>query len=783
MNEIEKIFSPNNKYTFLLGAGISMDPPTSLPSANEIVKRLVELFAPEEEVRNLMLLHNLRYEMIIEHIQKKFDPDLTFLDYFEIASEPNFNHLFFAYLIKKGQFVVTTNFDYGIEEALLMILPKRYHKKITPIITKEDYFAMTNPSKQINRGFYPIFKIHGSKYNIITHKKTLESLVTTLTALGKNRTDGETFAIESFKKTTMNELMKERTLVVMGYSGGDDFDITPLLNQMTNFQKIIWIEHINRDDFELEQIQSKENDEEENKKSRSNLLLREIAQSSGRNVYQIKTNTSIFIRNYLWKQLIPNKKIPQIIAKKKEKEIPPFKEWIASLKSDYPDRFKYQFVAKIYYSLGQIEDVERVLSIGMELARGADDLMTQSFFLAFSGLVAHDKGDYENALTYYSEALLIDEKFGNYEEQAALHSNLGDIYRIKEDYDLAIQHFEKGYDIAEKINNLEKKVVILTEIALTALNKKDDEKAKNLFNNALEEVEKLGDLYKKADILNNLGWIYLNNGDLENAEIKLQECMKITTILGDLQRKAHVLTNIASLKINQNKFEEALELSKNAIEIAKKVQKKELMANIYNSDGLINENIANIKKRFGNPQLAQKFPDMKENGILFEVQKNYDKALLSYQKARDIFLSLGKQTSADGITSVILKLNLSIGQFKLDIGDFKEAAELLTELSQLLEKEKDTDQLCEIYASIANAEFHQQKYDEALKYFQMSIDITDETGDQVRVAAYIQSKAIIFNTIGKSENALDEYMKALKIFRQQGDLVREVNTLMGIANC
>ncbi|MFX1322135.1 MAG: hypothetical protein ACFFAQ_10875, partial [Promethearchaeota archaeon] len=86
---IESLFSPKSSYTFLVGAGISMDPPTSMPSAWEIVRGLLELFAPSEEIDNLLSLNMLRFELTVEKIKNEFDEDLRFLDYLEYVTEPN----------------------------------------------------------------------------------------------------------------------------------------------------------------------------------------------------------------------------------------------------------------------------------------------------------------------------------------------------------------------------------------------------------------------------------------------------------------------------------------------------------------------------------------------------------------------------------------------------------------------------------------------------------------------------------------------------------------------
>ncbi|TXT66683.1 MAG: hypothetical protein BAJALOKI1v1_270015 [Promethearchaeota archaeon] len=144
-------------------------------------------------------------------------------------------------MIMRYNYVITTNFDYLIElvlqQALSVFPPKDNHqKKLMSIITKEDY------EKDV-RFKYAIIKIHGSKRDIINKRISKDSLVTTISALGRERERGDTFAIEPYKKKLIQQVIQDRNLVLMGYSGIDDFDISPMLMELPDIKGIIWIDH------------------------------------------------------------------------------------------------------------------------------------------------------------------------------------------------------------------------------------------------------------------------------------------------------------------------------------------------------------------------------------------------------------------------------------------------------------------------------------------------------------------------------------------------------------
>ena len=61
-------------------------------------------------------------------------------------------------MIKKGNFVITTNFDFLIEYALLQIgVPK---EEVKVIIKRREFENFSNPSELYSNGVKAIYKIH-----------------------------------------------------------------------------------------------------------------------------------------------------------------------------------------------------------------------------------------------------------------------------------------------------------------------------------------------------------------------------------------------------------------------------------------------------------------------------------------------------------------------------------------------------------------------------------------------------------------------------------------------
>ncbi|GAG86591.1 unnamed protein product [marine sediment metagenome] len=123
---IKDLITPDAKLTFLVGAGCSVDAPSCLPAGKEMMDALIDYTCVESEVPKIKEIKELRFEQLIEILSEKLDPELKIIDFYGLCDKPNLQHFFLAEMMKQGQFVLTTNFDFLIEHALEQSgVPKR----------------------------------------------------------------------------------------------------------------------------------------------------------------------------------------------------------------------------------------------------------------------------------------------------------------------------------------------------------------------------------------------------------------------------------------------------------------------------------------------------------------------------------------------------------------------------------------------------------------------------------------------------------------------------------
>ena len=80
---------------------------------------IIDYTCAESEKKKLQKLENLRFEQLIEILRDRLDFKLKIIDYYGQCDNPNLQHFYLVEMIKKGHYVMTTNFDFLIERALL----------------------------------------------------------------------------------------------------------------------------------------------------------------------------------------------------------------------------------------------------------------------------------------------------------------------------------------------------------------------------------------------------------------------------------------------------------------------------------------------------------------------------------------------------------------------------------------------------------------------------------------------------------------------------------------
>jgi tetratricopeptide (TPR) repeat protein/NAD-dependent SIR2 family protein deacetylase len=593
------LLDKNENLTYLIGAGVSMNAPSNLPSARTISKALLEYIIPPKYLDTVAAHEGLRYEDIIEQIKNFYDDKLGFMEYFNNCRTSNLIHFFLAHAVIQKSGMITTNFDYLIEWALHNSLDELTRSKIKLIITPADFKGIPNILGDISNGYFPIFKIHGSFQNVATKEMTVDSLITTTSALSREKGEGEILGLEPYKKSAIEPLLKDRVLIVMGYSGNDDFDIGPFLKAVKGIKHLIWIDHIPKSQFAssnptLQTLHVKQFLKLDDSFKMENLLrnpdiskvdkvLSDIRTHNQFEIYKLEINTLQFVQDYLFPFLLPKIDIHRLPIEKTSPPIPEFKTWIAPLFKNTAES-KKSYIALII--LNRLGEYSQAIDVGLTFLKQLEttpDKSKELTTLLALGVLYDNLNTPEKALEYSHKAKDLASKLGDEESLGTILNNLGAFYTDQQQNDQALQYYSESLKIGEKLSNWHLLATTKLNMAKIYNGKSDYSQASQFIQDAMTLFDKCHDLRGKGECLKTLAALYMNLKDFDKGIKSCEDALIVARSLGDTASIAFLENKLGMLFVKKVNARMALVHFKQAIVSFDEIHNtKEIYDPLYN---------------------------------------------------------------------------------------------------------------------------------------------------------------------------------------------------------
>jgi tetratricopeptide (TPR) repeat protein len=761
---IKDLLGDDKKLTFLVGAGCSIDPPSCLADGFKMMKSIINYTCDQSEIENVLDFLNsgkLRFEALVEIIRDHLDNNLKIIDYYNQCNKPNIQHFYLANMIKKGQFVMTTNFDFLIEYALLNLDINK--NDIIIVITDSDFKQYYDPNVLINQGKKPLYKIHGSTTNIIKEEDTRKYLITTIQDFGSNKEGLNIFQVEPFKRPLFDNISKNRSIVVLGYSGSDDFDIVPTLKVLKNVKNVIWINFV-RDDKGIEKIYEIEKDisSTSNNRDKVNQILLDIRRmSNSEHVYRVDTNTSRMI-----KELIDFK--PNLSSE--NFTLNPM-DWLKNNIEIANEISKFYIPYKIFFNSDRYDDALRCANKMLNAAKRLHDQSAESLASNGIGEIYRKKGNYTEALKYYKDALKINEKIKDLPAKAINYINIAAIYTIRGNYRESLNLLEEALKINEELGNLKQKATCLNNISEIYFLEGKHSEALKLLEESLKINEELGNLKAKAALLNNIGEVYRAQRRYNNALKHYRDAIQIFEQIESLRGNLSSLSNMGKIFYLQGKYVEAMNIFEDILnnsiilgDLSRKAIAHNYIGMIYQVGGYYSKALNhynNALKIFKQDDLLEKSKCLNNIGSIYKIQGLYSEALKQYEEALIIVNKLGN------VEEKSTTLN-NIGDVYLGLKDYSKALKMFEDALKLTEKLEYQAEKAFILNNLGTYYFNKTKYNKALDLFKEALNIASEYDNQKLKVTILGNIGTIYFKKGKSKVALNSFEEALQILNNLG---------------
>ena len=473
----------NNKLLFLAGAGISMDSPSNLSSAKQIMDIIIDNGALEDYKTILKAIDGLRYEYVMQVFRDEYDNELQILKYFTQTFTPNNNHYALGQQIIKGNIVITTNFDSLIEQALMDLRNEQGLTEKLPkaIITEKDFLEYTETAL---RDQYVLFKLHGAPLNYFTGQKTFESVVTTLDKISTNKDkEQEVFSLPLFKQRIVQQLDNGRVLLVLGYGGGDTFDILPEIELMGELVGLVWIDHqqerTEKDDWIVVDYEKNEENIE-----LIDVFLTKINKNKHIPVYKLQGHTGSIIRHIFHVSSPP--------TTQKVIETGSFSSQLQQVLMSASEKNRYYFTERILNNYQKFTETLQVLEQMKHLSESLTDKDMQNYCLNNMGAIYQNIGQPQKALEFFQQTYTITQELGNRQNMTKALNNMGFIYQNIGQPQKALEFYQQAYTVAKELNNRQNMAMCLNNIGMIYKDTGQPQKALEFYQQAYTIAKELG---------------------------------------------------------------------------------------------------------------------------------------------------------------------------------------------------------------------------------------------------------------------------------------------------
>jgi tetratricopeptide (TPR) repeat protein len=219
-------------------------------------------------------------------------------------------------------------------------------------------------------------------------------------------------------------------------------------------------------------------------------------------------------------------------------------EWVAQAQTAYPDEKRTGEIGLgIVIVLGQLancyletqkypkakKSYENVINLTQQL-EGISEQQKQSMQASIYhnlGRVAEEQRQWEQAQTYYQNALDIYIEFNDRYSQASTYHQLGTVAQEQRQWEQAQTYYQNALDIKIEFNDRYSQAKTYHQLGIVAEEQRQWEQAQTYYQNALDIYIEFNDRYEQASTYHQLGRVAEELEDWETAKTHLLQALQI----------------------------------------------------------------------------------------------------------------------------------------------------------------------------------------------------------------------------------------------------------------
>ncbi len=240
------------------------------------------------------------------------------------------------------------------------------------------------------------------------------------------------------------------------------------------------------------------------------------------------------------------------------------------------------------------------------------------------------KGDFLKAIEYYQQSLKFGENTKDDKTILVAYGNIGALYTQLGQSEKALEMSLKSLAIAEKNNYEDKLASIQNNLSILYNNFRNYEKSLSYGLKSLALYKKYNDKNGQSSSLGNIGTSYFSLKNLDKALEYYNQSYQLSKEIGNTREEATAAIDIAQVYKEKNNFRESIAYYKKAEKIAEETEELDVLSQVYQG--------------------------------LYECEKatkQYEKALLSYEKFMTIFRELNKEKNLEEVNKKAIEFEFN----------------------------------------------------------------------------------------------------------------------------